>query len=333
MEKSLTRRLVTIPGVLLGAVLLLVTTPVWVVVTFLLDLVRGRWRFPLLRFAFFGLMWCWLECAGVTAAFALWVVGHGHSLPAHYAVQRWWTASIVKALRWSVGMKVTIDGIPDVGTGPFIALCRHASLADSIVSAWIFGKKLHLNPRYVLKKELKMDPCLDVVGHRLPNYFVDRSSANVSSELQGISQMAADLQRDDVAVIFPEGSRASIAKREKALSILRARSPHRADRLQPLQHLIVPRPGGVSALLDAVPHANVLLMWHTGFEGMDTFRGILHQLGSFAVTVHVRVTEVARHSVPTGEALVQWLDEQWLKMDQSINQMLLAQRSTKGSGV
>lgn len=322
MENSLKRRLITVSGVCVLAVVLLVALPAWVPLLFLADAVRGRWRFPLVRFGFFGLMWAWLEVAGVKASVALWVVGKSSSLPAHYAVQRWWTASIVRALRISVGMRVTVDGVPDVGRGPFIALCRHASLADSILSAWIFATHLGLNPRYVLKKELKLDPCLDVVGHRLPNYFVDRSSANVASELQGISQMAADLQVNDVAVIFPEGSRAAPQKRERALESLVERSPHRAARLEKLQHLIVPRPAGASALLQAVPHANVLFMWHSGFEGMDTFKGILRQLGTCRVNVHVRISEVARNTIPTGDEFVAWLDDQWLKMDSAIGDMI-----------
>ena len=53
-------------------------------------------------------------------------------------------------------------------------LCRHASLADSLVSAWVITSVAGMNPRYVLKRELLVDPCLDIVGNRLPNHFLDR---------------------------------------------------------------------------------------------------------------------------------------------------------------
>ena len=152
------------------------------------------------------------------------------------------------------------------------------------MSAWVLADHAGLKPRYVLKKELKLDPCLDVVGHRLPNYFIDRTSANIASELQGIEQMAAGLGANEVAVIFPEGSRANPQKRSRAISKLEQRSPSRAARLRKLQHLLPPKPAGASALLAAVPNANVITMWHSGFDGLDTFKGIVHHLARRAIS-------------------------------------------------
>lgn len=306
-------------GVAVMALVLLLTVPVWFPLLVVADLIRGRWRCPLVRFTAFGTLWAWLETLGLTAAGALFVVGQSHNTSLNYALQGWWTRNVVRALRLTVGVTIEVEGSSDIGSGPFIALCRHASLADSVMSAWVLADFANLKPRYVLKKELKLDPCLDVVGHRLPNYFIDRTSANIAAELQGIEQMADGLSGNDVAVIFPEGSRANPVKRKRSLAKLASRSPERAQRLQRLQNLLPPKPAGASALLNAVPHANVITMWHSGFDGLDTFKGIVHHLARRAIRVHVKITEHHRSTVASGEAFVEWLDTQWLLMDEAVS--------------
>jgi hypothetical protein len=59
-------------------------------------------------------------------------------------------------------------------------------------------------------------------------------------------------------------------------------------------------------------------MWHSGFDGLDTFRGIVRHLAQRAVKVHVKITEHHRATVASGEAFVEWLDEQWLVMDDAV---------------
>jgi 1-acyl-sn-glycerol-3-phosphate acyltransferase len=227
-------------------------------------------------------------------------------------------------------LHIEVEGADKLGDGPFIALCRHASLADSVMSAWVFMTASALRPRYVLKKELKLDPCLDVVGHRLPNYFLDRSSSDVATELQGIEQMALGLTADEIAVIFPEGTRANDAKRQRILERIREKSPERAEKLEKLMYLMAPKTAGVTALLAAVPNAKVVTMWHAGFDGMDSFRGIVQHLAKSAVRVHVKVTEHQRATVATGEAFVAWLDDQWCAMDKAVGVRISEQSLSVG---
>ena len=322
MKSSWVRRPVTGLGVFLIAIVLTVTLPLWAVVTMAVDAVRGRWRFPISRLIGFATCWAWLETSGLVLALFLFFTGRGRSVPAHYALQTWWCRSLIQALGFTVGLQITVEGADNVGPGPFVALGRHASLADSIMSSWVVASHAGLRPRFVLKKELKMDPCLDILGHRLPNYFVDRESSNVAGELQGIEQMAAGLGVKDCAVIFPEGSRANNKKRVRALEKLRERSPQRAETLAGLKYLIPPKPAGAYALLSAVPEANVLTMWHSGFDGLDTFSGILRHLGRAKAKVHVHVEEISRASIPSGEAFVSWLDAKWVEMDLAVQRQL-----------
>jgi len=330
MESSWVRRPITGLGVFFFAIALTVTLPLWAVLTMLVDAVRGRWRFPISRLIAFGMFWAWLETSGIVVALLLFFTGRGRSVPAHYALQTWWCRSLIQALGFTVGLQITVHGAEHVGPGPFVALCRHASLADSIMSSWVVASHVGLQPRFVLKKELKIDPCLDILGHRLPNYFVDRSSSDVAGELQGIEQMAAGLGVKDCALIFPEGSRASSKKRVRALERLRERAPQRAETLAGLQYLIPPKPAGANALLSAVPEANVLTMWHSGFDGLDTFSGILSHLGRAKAQVHVHVEEIKRSTIPTGDAFVQWLDNKWVEMDNAVRHQLERTNSNRG---
>jgi 1-acyl-sn-glycerol-3-phosphate acyltransferase len=318
MEKAWIRRPVMVLGVAAMAILLLVFLPAWLPVLLLVDAARRNWRFPLVRFTSFGLLWAWLETLGIAGATALWVVGQSKNKNANFALQKLWTRGVVGALGLTVGLSIEVEGADELGDGPFIALCRHASLADSVMSAWVFMTSSRLRPRYVLKKELKLDPCLDVVGHRLPNYFLDRSSSDVATELQGIEQMALGLTTDEIAVIFPEGTRANDVKRQRILDRVREKSPERAVKLEKLKYLMAPKTAGVTTLLAAVPNAKVVTMWHAGFDGMDSFRGIVQHLAKSAVRVHVKVTEHQRATVASGEAFVAWLDEQWCAMDKAV---------------
>jgi hypothetical protein len=73
--KAWLRRTVTIT--VLGLIDLLVTLllPVWAVAFLLYDLARGKWRLPTLRLMAFGLLWAWIETAGVFLMFLLWLTG------------------------------------------------------------------------------------------------------------------------------------------------------------------------------------------------------------------------------------------------------------------
>lgn len=328
MGSKWVRRPVTVFGVSVLAVALVVLLPVWVVGCAVYDLLGRRPRLPTARLVLFALLWAWLEVIAVVSATALWATGRGKNHDAHYSLQRWWSARIIDALRLAVGLRVDVEVPSDWGQGPYVALCRHASLGDAIMSCWVLSTTGGLKPRYVLKKELKNVPTLDIFGHRLPNYFVDRASSNVGAELTGIEQMAAGLDGKQVAVIFPEGSRVSPTKRDKELARLRTRNPVRAARMETLRNLLPPKSAGAAALLSSVPGADVLVMWHTGFDGLDTFRGILERLRDGRPRARMVVTRWRRDEVDRAGAFAEWLDERWLEMDDMVARALGAVATT-----
>lgn len=337
-DRDMRRRLATIPGLYLLGILLVALLPVWLPIAAIFDTARRTFRLPTVRLLSFAVAWSWLEIAGVTVSFALWITGQGRNLRAHYALQRWWARNLLRALRALCGIRVTVDNVEALQPGPVLLFARHASLADSLVSAYVVSDLARMKPRYVLKKELLVDPCLDVVGGRLPNHFLDREAPDSTPELRALERLVSDMDASTVGIIFPEGTRANPAKRSKAMEKIAARDPDRARKLAVVQHLLPPRPSGVSAMARGNSSADVVIAWHIGFEGLDTFGGIHSALSRRLQPIHVEFERFARSSVPEvdGEsngAFTRWLDERWIDIDKKIDAALLARRSTsEGSG-
>ncbi len=95
-----------------------------------------------------------------------------------------------------------------------------------------------------------------------------------------------------------------------------------------LAHLLPPRSAGASALLSAAPEADVVLGWHVGFEGLDTFGGIIDVIGSGRRHALMRFERVDRTEVPSGADFGLWLDSQWLALDKSVDDALVRDAAT-----
>lgn len=324
MLAVLRRRVVSIGGVVMAAAVLTIGFVPLAMVAATLDLLRWRRRLPLVRLLAFGLCWAWLETAGLLAAAGLWVTGRGRARGAHYRLQRWWADRLFAALRVTCGVSVDIEGIEALRPAPTVLLVRHASLADSLLTAWVVAQRAGLRPRVVLKQELLADPCLDVVGNRLPNCFLDRGAEDSTPGLASIEQLASTMGPDDVSIIFPEGTRSNPTKRRRAVERITERDPARAARLGALDHLLPPRPAGTQALLRGAADvgAAVVVGWHAGFDGLDTFSGILRALARPATTVRMRLERIEGPPSLDASAVQDWLDDVWLRMDRDVAALL-----------
>jgi len=331
---KLRRRLVSIPAVVLGAVLLLVLLPIWLPIALIVDLFTDHRRLPRTRLLLFALCWTWLETAALVRLLWVWVTGGAHDMDRMTASQRWWAASLLGALRLTTGLRVEVEGVEAFDPAPAVILARHACLADSLVSAWVVVGPAGHHVRFVIKRELLSDPCLDIAGKRMRNHFVDRGATDSGPELAALQELTTDMGDDTCAVIFPEGTRASPEKRARALAKIAERDPARAERLGALDHLNPPRPAGSEAMLAGAPTADVVLAWHTGFDGMDTFGGIMRNLPPLSgrtiryVARRVSRSEVPRSAMPGGEEFTRWLDDQWLQLDREVDAALAGERIT-----
>jgi 1-acyl-sn-glycerol-3-phosphate acyltransferase len=328
------RRLGSKTGLIFGAVILTVALPVWFPIVVLIDACRLRWRFPLARLLSFAVCWAWLETVGVVCSAFYWLTGQSKNLTKHYALQRWWADRLLQSLKATCGFSVEVENIDALKPGPVLMFARHASLADSLVSAYVVTTLAQMNPRYVLKRELLADPCLDVVGQRLPNHFLDRNATDSTPELQALEALVTDIDVSTVGIIFPEGTRANEKKRKRAIEKIALIDSSRADRLHDMKHLLPPRPAGAAAMLRGCPSADVVFAWHVGFEGLDTFGGILRAISSRMPPIRFHLRRVERTGIPSNsitdtDELTKWLDSEWMRMDREVDEALKARHEMR----
>lgn len=326
------RRLVSVSAAFLLWMLLLALSPFLAVVAVAADLVTAPRRTPSLRALGFALAYATIEVGGVLAAGALWVrylggrIGGEAWIDSHLRLQAWWMTALFRAARPLLGLRVEVDGEEALDEAPLLVFGRHVSLVDSLVSAVLLGRRRY-ELRYVLKQELQFDPSLDIVGHRLRNHFVDRHSGD-AAEIEAVGRLGDELRPDTAVVIFPEGTRFSPAKRDRALERLRSRDDG-GDLLplaERLRHLLPPRPGGALSLLDHAPDADVVIFGHVGFEGLNDFRGLWRAV-PFRLPVEVKAWRHRRETLPVeAKDRARWIFERWIEMDDWIDGRL-AERS------
>ncbi len=306
------RRSVTFPLYAALAATALGLYPILLALALAGDLVR-RDRLALARVATFAPVYLLAELAGLAASLAIWLAAgpwRGAD-PArfqawNYRLQGVWARALLFAVRRLFGWRLLVEEGADAAAGPLLVFPRHASLADVLLPAVLVAHPERLRLRWVLKRELLVDPCLDVVGARLPNVFVDRSAVRSERETAAVARLA------EVLLIYPEGTRFSPGKLRRALGEIGA---ERAARLRSLRHLLPPRPGGPLALLAAAPHADVLIFGHVGLEGLASARDLLSER-LVGRTLRVRAWRHAARSVPRErEAALAWLDARWCELD------------------
>ncbi|MBY0277812.1 1-acyl-sn-glycerol-3-phosphate acyltransferase, partial [Candidatus Binatia bacterium] len=212
------RRGVTIPLWLAALLVSLAALPLVLPVVLLLDLATDR-RLPRTRCVLFAVTYLSCEALGIVAALLLWPTVLGartRMLRLHRTVQDLWASALLGAGRRLFGLRLAIEGEDALRTGRFLLLSRHTSIADTLLPAVLVGRRHGIPLRWVLKRELLLDPCLDLFGQRLPNVFVRRGSGEAARELAAIRALASDLGPDEGILIYPEGTRFTARARERA---------------------------------------------------------------------------------------------------------------------
>jgi 1-acyl-sn-glycerol-3-phosphate acyltransferase len=308
------RRVVTISIYALSWVLLTCLSPLWLS----LGLVVGAFRrrsfilARLLAFAWFYFGFELFALALVASLFATLPEGEARR-EALYRLQAWWADVNLSLAKKLLRLTILIDGADRAVPGPVILLIRHASILDTLLPCVYIQRPFHFRVRYILKQELLFDPCIDIVGNALPNYFVDRVG-DTPRELEGVRSLVTNLGTDGV-LIFPEGTRFSSQKRQNALRKLDAQGSELWSAAQALTHVLPPKPGGVLTLLDALPGVDCVFFAHTGLE---TFAKIKDLLSGAIVgsTVRAHLWRVPAPDIPTDTAgRLRWLYEQWSKVN------------------
>lgn len=327
------RRVLGPPLLLLAFILTLLLLPVLTLVAAVASRwLPGRWR--AVRLLYFALVGITVELVALIAAATLWIVsGFGWKLHsprselAHYHVLRVslgllvWAAQHLFRLRLQtdeVSWSPLDDGVPG-SDNAMIVLSRHAGPGDSLLLMDTLMNRDHLRkPRVVMKDTMQADPVVDVYFHRLPAGFIDPTPAAGGADVveQSIADLARDLDTEDALLIFPEGGNYTPQRRTRAIRKLRQRGHVAyADRAEDMRHVLPPKPGGVSAAMDAAPRADVVFVAHTGLEHIVSARDAWREI-PVDKTLHLRWWFYAADEVPRDhDERLAWLYARWEDID------------------
>lgn len=304
--------------------MLVLSLPLGLPILALLDTIRPTRSWARCR-ALLSLSWiAFCEVVGVVGTFVLWLLFVVHRSPQRFhrhnsALQRSWTSALFAGARWIFQMRLETSGLEQVKDGPVILLVRHASLVDTVLTAAVLANPNRLRLRYVLKDELLNDPCIDIVGNRLPNAFVSRTS-KTNADVRKVRSLADTLQADEGVLIYPEGTRFSQKKLQRIQARLKD-DPVAGAHASELRHVLPPRAGGTLTLLQNAPDADVVVLAHKGLEGAatlgDFWRGEL-----VGRTLYVSATRFAAEDIPAEARLnPAWLMERWRDVDEWLHQL------------
>lgn len=315
------RRAVTIPAVTLAFLATSALLPLLGAGAALVDLSRWlRRRLPWVSLRLVAFLWFYLaaQVVGLTALAWVWLrtrfSGRERLVAATFAVQEAWASALFRAVSTLFGLDFELEGDEQLEPGPYLVFIRHASVIDTLLPTVFVTAKHKIVLRFVLKRELLIDPCLDVAGQRLPNYFVRRTGDD-ASDVRGVAALATGLGPNEGVLIYPEGTRFGLDKHRRALAKLEAEAPEVFALAKSLTHVLPPRLGGALALLEAAPDVDAVFFAHTGLDGFASVRDIFrHALGRRRVSL--KLWRVPRSQIPLARAdRVRWLFGEWQKLN------------------
>ncbi len=316
--RTLGRRMVSVPLFLLALVLLTVVAPLLYPTLAVIDLVLRRRMASVRSFAMVH-VFLLCEAAGIFATAWIWVRYRRDRrgfLDANYALQAWWTSSLYNAGVRLFSLNVEIEGSEFAAHGPVIVFARHVSPIDNLLPAVLVSVQHGIRLRWVINRSLLRDPCLEIVGNRLPNCFVANSSGDSDREIRRVEALGRELGPGDGVLIFPEGGLFSPSKRERVIARLESGGePELLEHARTLQNVLPPRLGGSLALLDSARGVDAVFIAHTGLESATRYQSILggELIGG---TVRIRMWRVPANTIPTTrDARVAWLYEHWHMVD------------------
>ncbi len=310
--------MVTIPALAVVSSLALIIGVVLLPLAVVIDLFTGFRERRLSRFT--GLLML-LAAVHLTYLPAVMIAGPIAWLMPNFGLhldrwlQRTWASALLRGPCWVLGLSLHPGegDLPDPAQ-PVLVFSRHVSVLDVLIPMVYVAAHGHPRMRYVLKSALKNNALIDLVGQRLPNAFIDRSQSEASRA--AVRRLGEGLGPAGGVVIYPEGTRATPARKTKALARLEAAELHDEwNRAKALRHLLPPRPAGVLALLEESKAAQVCFLAHVG---MDRFTTVADLLAARRQGEAIRVYRwvVPRDEVPTErEAQVEWLWQAWERMD------------------
>jgi len=230
-------------------------------------------------------------------------------------IMTWWTSALMGAITRIIPIPINYDELDEsLLGGNAIVIGRHRSLLDAVFPAMLFGSR-GLLPLYTLKEDLRWEPNMDIVGHRMGHVFITRSPKDLEAELAPIRDLGERIDNQSVGVIFPEGTFFNETRKARALKSIARRNPERLAQSETLDYLLPPRPAGTIAFLDGAPDADIIVLGHVGFEPFGTIREIFANMGAVH-EIAVKAWRFPRSEIPSEhDEFISWLLDRWNELD------------------
>jgi 1-acyl-sn-glycerol-3-phosphate acyltransferase len=248
-------------------------------------------RKPWMAVRLVAMLWWFLfgEVRALAGLLGIWILTGGPWGRGSLRRRRWlydlrihWARSNLGGVRFLFGLGLEVEGLEHAGPGPVLMMMRHTSIVDNMMPDAVVGHAHGLGLRFVIKRELKMIPTIDIGGRWVPTHFIRRGSDDAAGEIAALRALAHDLGPGEGILIYPEGTRPTAAKLARAQEV-----------------------AGV----------DVVVCGHVGFDGFrsvgDAWSGRL-----VGATIKVRFWRYPGRDVPVGDdARTAWIYERWQELD------------------
>ncbi len=197
---------------------------------------------------------------------------------------------------------------------PLLVFSRHAGPGDTIFVGGRADLALSTATQRRVQGEPGLDPCVDLLAHRLPQAMLDTSDRDECEAR--IKELTAELGPRGALLLFPEGGNFTRERRRSALRRLwRKGRRSAAARAESMPHVLPPQPGGALAALSARPDADIVFAAHTGL-GLAAYPRQFWREMPTGRTLHTRLWLAPASDVPAGDdERVSWLYDWWERID------------------
>ncbi len=316
MQRAWSRRLITIPVVYLMFVVFTLVLPIVVAIGAVVDVIRwlvSRTPAMSLRITAFGWVYLLGEVWAIPTLAVTALLPPDRAVAVTYRLQTAWLNWNLNTVRVVFGLTFAVEGDAEIPPAPILVLSRHASIIDTLLPGRYITQSFGIKLRYVLKRELLVDPALDIAGNRLPNIFVDRGG-DTGRELGAIRRFIATMPDSEGVLIYPEGTRYSEAKRIKFTDRVAEGGGTVGEIASEYRRVLPPRPAGTLALMAERP-MDVVVLAHRGFEGFAEVQDIWSG-GLVGSTIEMHFHRIPSREIPSGEAeRTEWLFRVWADLD------------------
>lgn len=226
------------------------------------------------------------------------------------ALARIWWSLLLNASRTAIGVRIVVSGDPLPPQENAVVLANHQDMPD-IPSLALLAQSLDRvgDLKWFVKDPLKYVPGLGWGMLFLDNIFLKRNWNLDADTIAATFQRITSARAPFWLLMFSEGTRFTPARAQESARWARK------EGLEPLRHVLFPRPKGFQATVLALrPHAQAVYDVTLGYpDGVPT---LWQYMQGRCGPVHVHVRRFPMDAIPTDDAgQASWLRERFRAKD------------------